>query len=321
MKIPFVVKLGISLSLLTLLLFNFDIPAIAVILARSDLYFVAAAICTLLLFFVISTYKWQMLLKSAASTASYWELLHLNLLGQFYNMVLPGQVGGEVVKSVRLRHFDVSTQRSAVSVLADRSTGLLALLLLGLAGLAFSPSGTQADEIFLPWTLLLIVLLTGLVVFLLTGRGLGFFLRVSNGLPVSRIKRVYAFLDGLNAIRSERTSWRSIWGLFGLSFVAQAVVGLLNLLVCLSLGIHLPIPTIMWITAIVLVAQALPISIAGLGVREGMYVYMLVQQGISAQTALAVSVLMFVAQLTIALLGGVVELRTLLAQKRTLQTR
>lgn len=316
MKIPFLLKLGVSLGLLAILLFTLDLPTIAGILAHSNLYLVAAAIGVVFLFFVVSTFKWQMLLSHTDSTASYWELLRLNLLGQFYNMIVPGQVGGEVVKGVRLRRFNVSTEHAAVSVLADKATGLLALLLLGLCGLALSSGATQADRIFLPWVVLLTVLLAGLTGFLLTGRGLSLITRVSEVLRLSRINAVQKVIHRLHSIKAQHRDWRSLCSLLGLSFAAQAIVGTLNLLICLSLGISLQLPVVMWVAAVVLMAQALPISVAGLGVREGMYVYMLVQLGVSAQNALAVSLLIFVAQLSMALLGGLVELSTAIKKPR-----
>lgn len=321
MRIPFLLKLGVSLGLLAVLLLSLDLPAIIGILGQSNLYLLAASIGTLFVFFVVSTLKWQLLLAHTGNTASYRELLRLNLLGQFYNMILPGQVGGEVVKGVRLRRFNVSAEYSAVSVLADRATGLLALMLLGLGGLALSTTTGPADRIFVPWVVLMVVALSGLVVFLLTGRGLSLLEKVCGLLRLSRIKIVDKVLSRLHSIRAQHRDFRALAALLALSFAAQAIVGLLNLLICLALNITLPFPEIMWVSAVVLVAQALPVSVAGLGIREGMYVYMLVQLGISAQAALAVSLLMFVTQLSIALLGGLLDLRFAAKDPRNMRTQ
>lgn len=319
MKIPFPVKVCVSAVLITVLVISIDLPSILNILSHSEPSLVLCAIGASLLFFVVNTRKWQVLLDRTDNTATYGQLLRLNLLGQFYNMVLPGQIGGEVVKSMRLARFNVKAERCAVSVLADRVTGLLALMLLGLLGLALSPSAGEASRIFLPWIILLTTLLACLVVLLVAGRGFGIVAAVGDATPWRNTRIAKSVSQRIHAIQAdtpESGGWRFILAPMALSFAGQVVVGLMNLLICLSLGIHLALPTIMWITAIVLVAQALPISVAGLGVREGMYVYLLVQQGISAHTALAVSLLVFVTQIIPALLGGIYELRDLLSERQ-----
>ncbi len=291
MKIPFLAKLCVSVILLAVLIFSINIPSIADAIVHSNPLLVLGAICAGIFFFVVSTRKWQILLDGTGCTAGYMQLLQLNLLGQFYNMVLPGQVGGEVVKGINFTRFNVSTQSSAVSVLADRATGLLALMLLGVIGLALSPSRSDAALVLLPWVLLLIVLLSALVVLLVAGRGFGVLTAISRAIPLPKNKAIEAVADQVRSFKSIPRGWSSLTMSLMLSFVAQAVIGLMNLLACVALGIHLALPLVMWIAAVVLVAQALPISVAGSGVREGMYVYMLAQYGVDAQVALAVSLL------------------------------
>ncbi|HET9494396.1 MAG TPA: lysylphosphatidylglycerol synthase transmembrane domain-containing protein, partial [Chloroflexia bacterium] len=138
-KIPFAVKAGASILLLILVLARVDISAVGAALTRADaaLVFLAVVIGTASWF--VNTYKWQLLLGEQGPAGKYLHLLRLNFVGFFYNLALPGQVAGEVAKGVRLAQLGIDGRRAAVSVIADRTTSLLALVALGIVGLVLSP--------------------------------------------------------------------------------------------------------------------------------------------------------------------------------------
>lgn len=70
------------------------------------------------------------------------------------------------------------------------------------------------------------------------------------------------------------------------------------------LGIQVGFGDYVWIVALVTLSQILPITIAGLGVREGLFVFLLGQYGVSASTAVALSLIIFSVTLLFGLLGG-----------------
>jgi uncharacterized membrane protein YbhN (UPF0104 family) len=93
--------------------------------------------------------------------------------------------------------------------------------------------------------------------------------------------------------------------LFQLGVVAS------NYVLCLALGISVSYVQLLWVVAAASLLQSLPISIAGVGVREGAYVYILGTQGVSASSALALSLLVFGIQVLLALAGGLLQLQQL----------
>jgi uncharacterized membrane protein YbhN (UPF0104 family) len=99
-----------------------------------------------------------------------------------------------------------------------------------------------------------------------------------------------------------------------LSALFQASITFGNLLLCFALGIPVGFPQLLWIVAAVSVLQSLPISVAGLGVREGAFVYLLRQQGADPASALALSLTVFAIQVLLAAVGGAIELRALLTR-------
>ena len=89
-----------------------------------------------------------------------------------------------------------------------------------------------------------------------------------------------------------------------------------NLLVCSAFGESVGFVDLLWIVAVVSLVQMLPVTIAGLGLREGAYLYLLQFQGVDGSRALAVSLAVFAIQLTFAFAGGLLQLRSSLGANR-----
>jgi uncharacterized membrane protein YbhN (UPF0104 family) len=116
-------------------------------------------------------------------------------------------------------------------------------------------------------------------------------------------------------------SWRDefarIWGLLcaNKASVAQVILAatLTQLLLCslfylagVSVGIHLPIVIWLSFVPIVLVANVLPITFAGLGVREYLLVLFLgLLAHVESERALAASFMAFFIVLVVCMLGGI----------------
>jgi len=74
----------------------------------------------------------MLLLKVIGLRMKFVPILKLTMIGNFFNMVIPGTVGGDLVKGFYLtRHEDTSRGRSSGIVAIDRVVGLIALSLFG----------------------------------------------------------------------------------------------------------------------------------------------------------------------------------------------
>lgn len=84
---------------------------------------------------------------------------------------------------------------------------------------------------------------------------------------------------------------------------------------CFGLALHLPLSIAVagWARTVVALAGMLPVSVGGLGVREGSLIAVLHPYGIPAPTAAALGLLLFARELAAALAGGVIEGRTFLS--------
>lgn len=129
---------------------------LAFLLARPDLRlgasaltrFTPAAACgglvVLGLAIVASTMRWRLLLGSRSTAVpAFPELLALNAAGLFYAIVLPGAIGGDVIRAVATRDVAHKPTDAIIVVVVERASAISALALLGLPLLATSHLGVS----------------------------------------------------------------------------------------------------------------------------------------------------------------------------------
>src|SRR5688572_22628122 len=110
-------------------------PLVAVGLFRlvrqADLKYLLAGIALLPISFLLTSYRWKILLDALEIRIGAARTFVINMVGAFYNSFMPGSTGGDLVKAYYVsKHTDLRT-RAVLSVLVDRIIGLLALIILG----------------------------------------------------------------------------------------------------------------------------------------------------------------------------------------------
>ena len=71
-----------------------------------------------------------------------------------------------------------------------------------------------------------------------------------------------------------------------------------------SLGFHVPLSTIIWVDAILIVVGHMPITIGNFGVREGLVIAAFGLYGVPANVAVAYGLLVYSCRVIMALVGG-----------------
>ncbi|MCK6446211.1 MAG: flippase-like domain-containing protein [Planctomycetes bacterium] len=106
-----------------------------------------ACLCCGLTFTVL---RWWRLLVAAGCRATPFQSLRLTLLGMFFNIVVPGLTGGDVIKAVLVARENPGKKTAAViSVFVDRIIGIL--VLAGIAAVVIVASGNpKFDALRLP---------------------------------------------------------------------------------------------------------------------------------------------------------------------------
>jgi hypothetical protein len=109
---------------------------------------------------VIAT-RWRLLLRTGQINISRWEALRLTFLGQFFNTVVPGTVGGDLVKAYYVSKHTPNKAAALVSVIMDRVLGLVALTVLAGVVLLIVWSSGLAGSRDLYWPAILVAVILG----------------------------------------------------------------------------------------------------------------------------------------------------------------
>lgn len=242
---------------------------------------------------VLCAYKWSVLAEPLGFKRPFLNFVSFYFIGMFFNLFMPGSIGGDLYRAALLAGLEKSRKRAAYSVLAERYTGGIALLsFCALAvGIYFRSS--------LPPVLstLIFTLLTIGWSFLLT-------------LPVweRNFPWVQKLARKLN-LEDFTIYWKHptklLWVLI-LSFIFQFINILTVVLLGMSIKINAPLLSYFFIVPIVDLLSILPISISGLGIREGGYVLMFKSLGVEASKGLACGLLVLTITLISGILGGIV---------------
>jgi glycosyltransferase 2 family protein len=286
-----------------LVLFRLVDPSVVVdSIAGASPAWVAVAFALAFALIGLNTVKWRVLVASQLSSPpSLMRLARLNLASALYGTLLPGQLAGEAVKVVRLARDSRDRVTLVGSVLADRVTGFLGLLLIGLVG-ALVAGAPLAVTITLAVSLLF-ALGVSVAISFVPARMAG---------PERAGGIVRRLVRGARATLAATAGYRQSPGTLVvalvLSVMFQAGVTMVIGLLARSLDMHVGWSDLAWVTAIVSVVQLLPITVASVGTREGAFMVLLVSLEQTRPDALALSLLVLASNLALALVGAIAEL-------------
>lgn len=232
------------------------------------------------------------------------DALHLNLATRFYGLFVPGgTVTATAIRVYRLGQVRRQYAAAAAAVALDRVLATMTLCAVGIVfWLLDWPPHSHG------WLLLMV----GALAAISAPVALFFVLRPTparDGSP-RRLSGLAARFDSLRnaALQVRRMPARDLVVALALS-VASHLLGIAAYAaVAAALDLHVEISAIGWIRTALLLATLIPVSFAGLGLREAAALLVLPAYGIDAHSSMAFSLLIFAATaLGVGLVGGLFE--------------
>lgn len=306
-KIFFLLKIVVTVGLVAYLFTKIDARRVYATLFLADWRFIAPSFVSSVTAWYFSAWRWRTLLDPQGSELSALKLFIFNLVGNFYGMVLPGgKLSGDAMGAYRLSGSvqNITTEKIFTSLIADRLFGFLTIIFFDGLLFFFGFGGAIFDGGLARYIGLAMFMLPPLIV------GALFLLDrfMSNGAS--------GFMGRMFAARREYFTYsRNLLFTSALSFVAVGLSGLSLLFLGIALGIPLAYGNLAAAYFLATILIAVPITIGGIGLREGGLAYFLVRMGTEAHVASALAVLMFAVFALLTLLGGFAEL-TLRFKKR-----
>ncbi len=294
-------KLSVSAILIYVLTSKIGSRAIIEnIKASNPLVFLLAVFLYILASF-LSSLRWKLLIPQSLKTK---KLFSLYMIGSFFNICMPGIVGGDAVKAYYLNNElkVVKDEKSdelphstiaIASVFMDRYVGLFSLMIIGLVALPFALKYLPDQR--LKWFLPVIF------VFLVSGSAIFLKFRIGGGIKfLSTIYDYFRLYINKKDVLLKAFFYSVIIQIMGIFSVYSLSQGLSINISFLSLFIFIPIISLI---------STIPVSISGIGVREGVFAFLFGQIGIQSATAVSLSLLWFLSTVFASILGLVEYIR------------
>ena len=300
-------KIAISLGLILFLLSRIDIAMLGRNLARAQRGWLAATVILFALSILMRTLRWRALTEARGMGVSFGRLARWYYIGAFFNTLLPTGFGGDVAKTIYLTRETGDAGGAVGTVALDRFLGILVLLGIGALAAPFSRASINI------WTQIFVVaaFVAALAGFwtLRQQRWIRWMHRQGLALLPAGVSRR---IEGMSSLRSlylalqdydNSTLRRAIAYslLFNLVWIA------INITAGLALGMQASLLDYLVFTPLASLALLIP-SIGGLGVRELSYVGLFSQVGVPAETAFAMSIVIYLATVITGLIGGLLML-------------
>ena len=305
----FFLKLFFGAGLLVWLLLRLDTQAMWGVLKGAKAAWLIAVVGVYCAALIVNAFKWRVLLKALGIASKTWDLFNLNLLSVFYGAVLPGgQLTGEAVKCYRIAKGADCKQALVASVVMDRLTGLVPSVWLGLIGILLTAFRFPQRGILIGILAVCSIISSG--IFLLTSsRAARWTERMADKISARPGKGLVRYaMQIVRALFSYRGSSRSVWRAIVLGAVFQILCAVCGVFIANSIGAQVGLIDMLWVTSLVSLVLIIPVSILGIGLREGAFVVFLGMISVAPEKALCISFLNLALVLFWAGWGVVVEL-------------
>ena len=252
---PFVkvlLKLAVTVAALWYVFAKIDLQQVIGTIRGSNGFYLAGALLLFVLSKMVSSVRLNRYLRSIGILISQRAHMRLYLLGMYYNLFLPGGIGGDGYKIYLLnKRYEVAVRKIFWAVMMDRIIGVVSLFCMAVVLFCFVPGmGKYAGYV---WTLIPLSLLLTYLTF----------------------KRFFPYLLQVLLITNLQ------------SLLVQFLQLLSALLILLSLKVTGNLESYLFVFLISSMVAVLPLTIGGIGSRE--FTFMLGAQWLGLDLNLSIS--------------------------------
>jgi uncharacterized protein (TIRG00374 family) len=295
-----ILKIVVSTSLLIFIFSILDLRTILAAVGRANPWWLAAAFTVTMVGVLLRAFRWQILLNAIGVRVPIGELTAIYFIGFLFNNLLPSGLGGDAMRMVELNRHSQRGSDAITSVFVDRFLGLSALQAIALVALVFD------------WNAVPPLIAYFTVIIFAAGLGLGYLL-INRSLYVklqriALFRRLTQFKMVQNLFESfQRYPLSALGQSYLVSLLFNIVLIAMNVFLGLALGAQVSLAQYAIFVPITSLVLIIPISFAGLGVREETYRQLFGQIGVPGEVAVAISLLVyFFGNICTGLIGGVI---------------
>lgn len=295
-------KALLSIALLSWVFYKVGVGQIIGQLLKADKLLFLSGIFLFALSNILGTLQWWLLLRLQGIRITPKAALYYYFVGLFFNNFLPTNIGGDVYKAYDLSKRVKKREGVIAATIMDRLMGFVALVALALLATVLAIGKLEQLRLLGLTLASLFILLSIFLVFFnrrVARVGNRFFFRfLPSGLR-GTLKEIYS------SIYSFKGDSGFFFKFLGLSLIIQSIRILINYLIALSIGIRIDFLYFFLIIPLIALAIALPISVAGIGVRESSGMILFQRVGVIPSQAASMQLLTYIVTLLVGMIGGI----------------
>ncbi len=299
----FVAKCFVSGALILFVLLRANVRDIWLSVKTANLALLVSAFLLTFVGYLIGTVRWRILLRALDISIPFWYLVRSYLVGIFFNNFLPSTVGGDAMRIYDSWKYSRQKAAPAAVVFMGRLLGVFALILFAAIAVLFF-GGLEQRMHSLRWIvcagLMAVAALIGVLFFgkktignaVLETEPDGTFARVK-----ARVLRAASLFRGHKSALVKAVAC---------SILLQANVVLHYFLIARSVDIGIGFANFFLVVPLAILVTMLPVTINGIGIREGVYVFFFGIYGVAAPVTIAYTWIGYAILLLNGIIGGFV---------------
>ena len=287
-KFSLLLKIAISVGLIIFIAWKVDLSLFIGALKKTNVWLLLAGLSLYPFAQMISVLRWRYVAEKLGIRGKLGSMARLYFIGIFFNLFLPTSIGGDVTRAMYLQPSSEKTRLSFLSVVVERATGVLAMMIISSILLvtrvgspvpAWLRYGFPAASLF---TLIILWILPGMI--------------------LARFGRIQKILHEDLLIFWKQPQIVAFAVLYSAIFDWMLIV--IHVLIGYAISIQVQ-PLYYFIVMSVGSLISLFPSLNGVGVRDGSYIYMLGRVSIGKEQAFLFSLLWFVVMVGSGVIGYV----------------
>lgn len=295
-------KVVVAVALLGFILWRVDWPRLGESLRQANLPLILFVLACMTANVLVSAYKWKLLLRIHGLPARLRDLARYYFAAFFFNNFLPTTIGGDGYRIYKTATVHGTRARAIVALLMERASGMTAMLLVGLLG-GISVYLRTGDRVARFAVIVGVVAALCALALLPAFRPGGIALRWIHARPsLARLRILFDRIGDYWTHPGPTAAVAAIsigFHLFLISF---------RYLALRAVGADCPLDAMAVIVVVSTVVALVPITLNGLGLMDGSYVFLLAHYGVDYESAVLATFLVRILNLPLSLLGGLAYL-------------
>lgn len=296
------VKIGVSGALMTFLLRKISFAELERLIRTMDPALLAAAVAVFVVSNIAGWLQWHVLLSASGIRAGQARTFGFYNIGLFFNNFLPANIGGDAVKVYDVTRLGAGVYQVIAVTLLDRLLGVFSLCLLAIVADVFLIAREPSPYAYY-LALFAACMLPAAGFYFVRPLGNAFRRAVLRVRPLALDRRITSVLDHLSPFKGRRGL---VARLVAFSLLIQMLRVLTHVLVGMAMGVtvdRMVLFQFFVFVPILSLAMIPPITINGLGIREGLGIILFAQAGIGRTDAFAMEFVTYIISVLASLVG------------------